>query len=130
MKNIKKHVSIYSANKNWSPGHPEDALLQILRTSPKDPIWPSRERPDMMSWGRPEMTFRGHPNLTSNERPWEVGSEHTHDVFRTSPSGLSKHVFGTMWVICSMSLIFCYFSFRTYSIDQIYLKEIQYSRYI
>ena len=50
------------------------SLSNVLRTSPKDPIWPSEGRPNLTSWGRPEMTSRGRLNLTFKGRPWEVGS--------------------------------------------------------
>ena len=41
----------------------------VSRTSPKDPIWPSRGRPDLTSRGRPDMTSWGRPNLTSKGYP-------------------------------------------------------------
>ena len=66
-------------------------------TSPKDPIWPSRGRPDLMSSGRPEMTSRGRPTLTSMGRPWEVGSGRPRDLLRTFPRGPSKHALGRCW---------------------------------
>ena len=86
------------------------------RTSPKDPIWPSRRRPNLTSWGRLETTSRGRPNLTFKGRP--------QNVLRTSPrrpSGYSD---------LDVPKFFFNFCFRTYSIDQIYLKAFQHSRYI
>ena len=66
---------------------------EVPRTSPADPIWPSRGRPelksqgrpDLTSWGRLQMTSRGHPNLTSKRHSWEVSS------------GPWKHILDTMW---------------------------------
>ena len=90
---------------------PQDAP----KTSPKDPIWPSRGRPTVTSWGRPNLTFKGHP--------WEVDLGLPRDVLRTSPRRPSEH--------SNLDVpIFVNFYFRTYSIDQIYLKSFQHSRCI
>ena len=94
----------------------------VSRMSPKDRIWPS--------WGRPELTSWGRPNLTSKRRPWEVVLGCPQDVLRTFPRRPSKHVLRTMWGHLFNVPKFLFFSFETYSIDQIYLKAIQYSRCI
>ena len=57
--------------------------------SPKDPIWPSRGRPDLTFWGRPNLTFSGRPL----------------EDFESTQTWMSK--------------ILLNFSFRTYSIGQI-----------
>ena len=83
------------AGKYCSPGRPEDVPPNVPRTSPKDPIWPSRGcpdltsrgRPNLTSWGRPEMTSRGRLNLTFKGHPWEVDSGRPQNVLRTSPRG-------------------------------------------
>ena len=67
---------------------PSASSSNVPRSSSKDPIWPSRGRPDLMSrrhpnltsWGRPEMMSRGHLNLTFKGRPWEVDSGRSQDV--------------------------------------------------
>ena len=66
---------------------PRTSLSNLSRTFPKDPIWPSRQRPNLTSWGRPEMLSRGLLTLTFKGRPWEVDSGHPQDVVRTSPRG-------------------------------------------
>ena len=71
----------------------------VPRTSPKDPIWPSRGcpdltsrvRPNLTSKGCPEMMFRGRPNPTFKGRPWEVNSGCPQDVLRTSRRGPSEY---------------------------------------
>ena len=93
--------STTAVSKYWSPGRPED----VPRTSPKNPIWPSRGRPELTSWGCPYLTYWGRlemtswcrPNLTSKERLWEVVSVRPLHVLRTSPRLPWKHVLGTMW---------------------------------
>ena len=87
----------FPAGKYWSPGRPEDAPSNVPRTFPKNPIWPSQERPQLARRGRLEMTSWGRPNLTSKGSPWEVVSGSPHDVLRTSPSRPWKHVLGMMW---------------------------------
>ena len=80
-----------------SQGHP--------RTSPKDPIWPSRGRremtsrggPDLTSLGRLKMTCRGRSDMTSKRRPWENDSERLQAFLRAFPRRPWKHVLGTMW---------------------------------
>ena len=87
----------------WHPGD-----VSIWR--PKDvPIW------------HPEMTSMGRLNLTFQGRPWEVDSGRPQDVLRTSPRGPSEY--------SNLDIQkFVNFSFRTYSIDQIYLKTFHHSR--
>ena len=99
----------------FSQDVPRTSLSNVPRTSPIDPIWPSRGRPDLTSWSRPEITSRGRLNLTFKGRPWEVDLGRPNDVLRTSRRRSSKYVFGTMWKLIR-------------SIDQIYLKTIQHSR--
>ena len=95
---------------------PRTSHSSVSRTCPKDPIWPSWGRPNLTSWGRPRMTSRGRPNLTFKGRPWEFDSgRHLDDLESTQT-----------W----MSQIFFNFSFRNYSIDQIYLNAFQHSRCI
>ena len=77
---------------------PRTSPSTVSRTSPKDPIWPSRGLPKLTFWGRLEITSRGRPNLTSKGRPWEVHSGCLQDVLKTSLRWPSKHVLGTMWV--------------------------------
>ena len=84
-----------------SPGHP----LTILFDHPRDvPNW----RPgdvsewlpgDVLIWNSREVL-----HLTSKRPPWEVVLGCPQDFLRTSPRRHWKHVFGTMWVICWMSL--------------------------
>ena len=80
----------------------------VPRAFPKDPIWPS--------WRRPNLTFKG--------RPWEIGSECPQDVLRTSSRGFKLRV---LKLACP-STFFVNFSYKIYSIDQIYLKAFQHSR--
>ena len=78
---------------------PRTSFSNVPRTSPKDPIWPSRgppdlmsrERPNLTSWGRPEMMSSGRPNLTFQARPWEVDSGRPQDALRTSLRGFSEY---------------------------------------
>ena len=89
------------AGKYWSPGGPKD----IPRTSPKDPIWPSRGRRELTSRGGPEMTSLGHlkmtcrgrSDMTSKRRPWENDSERLQAFLRAFPRRPWKYVLGTMW---------------------------------
>ena len=76
---------------------PRTSRSNVPRTSPKDPIWPSRGRLELTSWGRLEIMSWGCPNLTSRGRPWEIVSECPQDVLRTSHRRPWKHVLGTMW---------------------------------
>ena len=96
----------------------------VHRTSPKDTMWPSRGRPDLTSQGRPNLSSRGRLNLIFKGRPWEVDS----GCPRTF-SGHSLEDLQSTHTWMSQKKIFN-FSFRTYSINQIYLKAIQHSRYI
>ena len=86
------------------------------------PIWRPGNVP-LTSWERHETNSRRRPNLTFKGCPWEVDSGRAQDVVRTSPrrpseySNLVSHFFKTV-------------SFRTYSIDQIYLKAFQHTRCI
>ena len=105
----------------------------VPRTCLKDPIWQSWGRPDLTSqgrpnlesWGRPELKFWGRPNLTFKRRPWEVNSGPLpQDVLRTSPRRPSEYS------NLDIPKIFFNFSFRTNSLDHIYLKAFQHSRCI
>ena len=104
------------------PDVPRTPSSNVPRTSPKDPIWLSRGhpdltflgRPDLTSWGRLEMMSRGRPNLMFKGRPWEIDSGRPQNVLRTSPRGPSGY----------SNLDVLNFSFKTYSIDQIYIQRI------
>ena len=117
---------------NQSKSFPRMSPWNVTRTSPKDPIWPSRGGADLTSWGRlnltfwgrPEMMSKGCPNLTFQGHPWEVDSRCPQDVLRTFPRGSS--VYSNL----DVPTVFFNFFFRTYSIDQIYLKAFQRSRCI
>ena len=63
----------------------------VPRTSPKDPIWPSRWRLDLTSWGRSNVTSWGRANLTFKGRSQEVDSGCPQDVLRTSPKGSPEY---------------------------------------
>ena len=123
--------------KYWSPGCSEDDPLQRPRTSPKDPVWSSqgrhnltfRGRPGLTSCGRPDLTPRGHPNLASKGRPWEFDSGRPKDVLGTSHTGPSN-LLDDVGSSVGFPQISLYFSFESYSIDQIYPKVIQHSRCI
>ena len=78
---------------------------KVPRTSPKDPIGPSRGRLNLTSrgrrnltcWGRPEMTSRGRLNLTFKGCPWEVDSGRLdsgspQDVLRVLKLGCPKYL--------------------------------------
>ena len=78
------------------------------------------DRPDLTSRGRPNLLSRGGPNLMSKRRSCEVDSRRPQDVLSMSPKGTSEY----------SNLDISIFSFRTYSIDQIYLKVFQHSRFI
>ena len=75
---------------------------------------------------------------TSSGYPLKMLFDHLGDVLNWRPGEVSKwHLTsiliwrpGEMVVICSMSLIFKKNFFGTYSIDQIYLKTIEYSKRI
>ena len=91
---------------------PGTSTSNVPRAFSKDPIWLSQGRldlksrgsPNLTSWGSLKMTSRGHPDLTLKGCPLEVSSGSPQDVVRT------------------IFFFFFDFSFRTYSIDQIYLK--------
>ena len=81
----------------------------------------SRGRTNLTSWGCPEITYRGRLNLTFKGRPWEIDSGNLQDVLRTFPRGSSEYS------NLDVPTFFFNFSFKTYSIDQIYVKALQYS---
>ena len=127
MRNHQKYHSFHCvyllAGKHWSLGCLEDVPPpppNVPRTSPKDHISASQGRPKLTSWGRPDLTSGGRLEMTSRERPWKVDSGRLKDVLRTSPRRLENTFQGRCGVIF----------FGTYSIDQIYLKAIQYSKCI
>ena len=70
------------------------------------------------------MTARRRPNLKFKGRPRGVDSGRPQDVLRTSLKGFSEYL------NLDVAALFCNFSFRTYSTDQIYLKAFQHSRCI
>ena len=78
------------------------------------------DRPDLTSRGRPNLSSRGRRNLMFKGRTWEVDSRRPQDVLSMSLKGTSEY----------SNLDISFFSFRTYSIDQIYLKAFQHSRCI
>ena len=91
---------------------PERSLKIIFDCAGDVPIW----RPG----GSPEMTSRGCFYLAIKGRPWEVDLGSPQEVLRTSPRGPSDY--------SKLDVPnFFNFSFRTYSIDQIYLKAFQHS---
>ena len=63
-----------------------ESPYNVPKTSPKDPIWPSRGLSDLTAWGR----------LNLKGSSWEGDLGRCQDVLRTSPRGPSKHVFGTV----------------------------------
>ena len=70
------------------------------------------------------MTSMGRPNLTFKERSWEV--DPGRPLGRSQDVALEDLQSAQTW----MSQYFLNFSFRAYSIDQIYLKAFQQSRCI
>ena len=96
----------------------------MARTSPKDLFWPSRRRPDLTSQGRPNLTSWRRPEMASRGRPLKADSRRPQDVLRTSARGSSEYS------NLDIPKFFFNFSFRTDSIDQIYLKAFQRSRCI
>ena len=70
---------------------PRTSSSNNSRTSPKDPIWPSRGCHNLTLWGHPESTSRGSANLTLKRRPREADSRRLQDVLRTSPRGSSEY---------------------------------------
>ena len=84
---------------------PRTSPSNVPRMSPRDLILPSRERPDLTSQGPANLTPRG---LSGDVLIWRS---------RDIPERLIRDVPN-----------FFFFSFGTYSIDQIFLKAIQYSR--
>ena len=91
-------LSQYPASKYWSLRRIEDVPSNVLRASPKDPIWPSwghpdltsQVRPNLTSWGRPEMTPRGSLNRTFKGRPWEVDSGFPLEDLQTTQTWISE----------------------------------------
>ena len=86
----------------------------IHRRSPKGPTWPSRGHPDLTSRERPNLTFWVRPNLTFKGRPWEVDLGRPLEDLQSAQTWMFQHFWDS--------------SFRTYSIDQIYLKAFRHSR--
>ena len=70
------------------------------------------------------MTARRRPNFKFKGRPRGVDSGRPQVVLRTSFKGFSEYL------NLDVAVLFCNFSFRTYSTDQIYLKAFQHSRCI
>ena len=105
---------------------PRTSSSNFPRTSPKYPFWPFWGCPNLTFWGRPNLTFWGRPekisrgrsNLMFNERPWDVDSGPPQNVLKTSPRRSTEYS------------NFFNFSFRIYSIDQIYLRAFQHSNCI
>ena len=129
------HFSRASFNFSYVPVftlcRPSRQIL-VPRTPPEDPVWPSQGRPyltfqgrpNLTCWGSLEMTSRVSPNLTFKGRPWEVDSGRSQDVVRTSPRGPLEY---SNLNVPNFVFVFN-FSFRTYSIDQIYLNAFEHSR--
>ena len=105
---------------------PRTSSSNFPRTSPKYPFWPFWGCPNLTFWGRPNLTFWGRPekisrrrsNLMFNERPWDVDSGPPQNFLKTSPRRSTEYS------------NFFNFSFRIYSIDQIYLRAFQHSNCI
>ena len=99
---------------------PKTSPSNVVRTSPKYPIWASGERPNLTSWERPEMTSRGRSNLMfkglTGRLIRDILSTFSGCHLQSTHTWMPQHFFN--------------FSFRTYSIDQIYLKALQYSGFI
>ena len=102
---------------------PRTSSSNVPRRSPKDPVWTSRGRPDLTSRERSNLTSWGRPNLTLKGRSREMDLGCPQDVLRTPSRGSSEYS-------NLMSQKNFNFSFRTNSIDQIYLKAFQQSRCI
>ena len=97
-------IKSFPTGKYLPPGRPELVLLQRPRDSPKDPIWPSR--------GRPEMTPGDVLIWRSSDDPGNL----IRDVRRTfSERPLEDHQSTQTW----LSQICLNFFFRTFLIDQI-----------
>ena len=121
LKTVATGLTKFPAGKYWSPGHPEDV--------PKDPIWPSG---DMPIW-RPGEVLTSCPGDVLKWRPEDVLIWHSRDVpgklIWDVPRTFSGRPLGDLQSAQTcMSQHF--FSSRTYSIDQIYLKTFQHSRCI
>ena len=104
-----------STAKYWSPGCLEDVPLQLPQDIPLRSYLTVQGTPQSDVWGRSEMTSKGLAKLTFKGRHWEIDLVRSQDVLRTS----TKRTFRVLKLD---------FSFRTYSIDQIYLKAFQHSR--
>ena len=104
---------------------------KVLRTSLKDAIWPSRGRPDLTSRGRPNRrpddVLKWRPGNILIWRSRDVSGRLIREVTRTLLGRPLEDLQNSQtW----MSQLCFNFSFRTYSIDQIYLKVFQHSRCI
>ena len=66
------------------------SLSKVNKTPPKDPIWPSSERPSSTSWRCPEMKSRRSANLVLKDIPGRL----IQDVLSGCPP---EHVLGMMW---------------------------------
>ena len=111
---------------------PSTSPSNIPRTSPKDPIWPSRGRPDLTPENVPiwcpgdVLKWRAGDVLICRSGYW-TSRRLIRDIPRTfSGCPLEDFQSTQTW----MSQNFFFFSFRTYSIDQIYLTPFQHSRCI
>ena len=111
----------YSQLANTCPqGVPRTFPFKVPMTSLKDPISPFQVGLNLMPRGSPSLTSRERPNLTFKGRPWEVDLGRSQDV--------PQRTYRVLKLKCPK--ICLTFSFRTYSIDQIYLKVFQHSRCI
>ena len=115
--------AFYSAGKYWSPRRPEDVPLQRPKDVPKRSYLTvpgtSQRCPNLTSWRRAEMT----PGDVLIWRSWEIDSGCPQDDLVTSPRGPLEYS-------NLHAQFFLIFLFRTYLIDQIYLKVFQHSRCI
>ena len=95
----------------------------VPRKSPKDPIWSSRGRPNLTSWDvlnwRPGDVLIWRSRFVPGRLIWDIPGKFSGRPLEDLQSTQT-------W----MSQLFFNLSFRTYSIDQIYLKAFQHSRCI
>ena len=96
---------IHSSNVSTLPANiglqdvPTTSPSNVLRTFPKDPIWPflgrldltSQARINLTSWGSPETTSKERTNLTSRNVPGRLIRGEPRTFSRRPPRGPSKH---------------------------------------
>ena len=102
---------------------PRTSSSNVPRTSRKDPIWLSQGLPKDVPIWRPGDTLKWRPGDVLIWRSWEIDSGCPQDDLGTSPRGPLEYS-------NLHAQFFLIFLFRTYLIDQIYLKVFQHSRCI